>query len=106
MSRRKILYDVIQNGGSYIEGYQNRIDGNSIIANNAPVNYSGILIMKGDNNRLDGNSVGLGGTSSHAKIIMNGATSNNKVTDSANNSEFDNGGNNTNANEAVPVVAI
>lgn len=85
-------------GIMHIEGYQNRIDGNSIIANNAPVNYSGILIMKGDNNRLDGNSVGLGGPSSHAKIIMNGATANNKVTDSVDNSEFDNGGNNTNTN--------
>ncbi|MEY8661589.1 NosD domain-containing protein [Ligilactobacillus faecis] len=83
----------------HIEGYTNRIDGNSIIANNAPENYSGVLIMKGDNNRLDGNSIGLGGVRSNAKVIMNGSANNNKVTDTVDNSEFDNGGNNSNSNK-------
>lgn len=83
----------------HIEGFTNRIDGNSIIANNAPENYSGILIMKGDNNRLSSNSIGLGGVRSNAKVIMNGAANNNKVTDTVNNSEFDNGGNNSNSNK-------
>ena len=85
-------------GIMHIEGYTNRIDGNQIIANGAPNNYSGILIMRGDNNRLNANSIGLGGVNSHSKVIMNGSTNNNKVTNSIDNSEFDNGGNRSNTN--------
>lgn len=85
-------------GIMHIEGYTNRIDGNQIIANGAPSNYSGILIMRGNNNRLNANSIGLGGVGSHSKVIMNGSVNNNKVTNSIDNSEFDNGGNRSNTN--------
>lgn len=85
-------------GIMHIEGYTNRIDGNQIIANGAPNNYSGILIMRGNNNRLNANSIGLGGVVSHSKVIMNGLANNNKVTNSIDNSEFDNGGNRSNTN--------
>ena len=85
-------------GIMHIEGYTNRIDGNQIIANGAPNNYSGILIMRGNNNRLNANSIGLGGVDSHSKVIMNGSANNNKVTNSIDNSEFDNGGNRSNTN--------
>lgn len=85
-------------GIMHIEGYTNRIDGNQIIANGAPSNYSGILIMRGNNNRLNANSIGLGGVGSHSKVIMNGSANNNKVTNSIDNSEFDNGGNRSNTN--------
>lgn len=54
--------------------------------------------MRGDNNRLNANSIGLGGVNSHSKVIMNGSTNNNKVTNSIDNSEFDNGGNRSNTN--------
>lgn len=82
----------------HIEGYTNRIDGNQIIVNGAPNNYSGILIMRGNNNRLNANSIGLGGVGSHSKVIMNGSANDNKVTNSIDNSEFDNGGNRSNTN--------
>lgn len=85
-------------GIMHIEGYTNRIDGNQIIANGAPSNYSGILIMRGNDNRLNANSIGLGGVGSHSKVIMNGSANNNKVTNSIDNSEFDNGGNRSNTN--------
>ena len=85
-------------GIMHIEGYTNRIDGNQIIANGAPNNYSGILIMRGNDNRLNANNIGLGGVNSHSKVIMNGSANNNKVTNSIDNSEFDNGGNRSNTN--------
>lgn len=84
----------------HIQGYSNRIDSNNIIANGIPRNYTGILIMKGDNNRLDGNSIGLTNPS-NAKIVINGAASNNIITDSITNSEFQDGNNRTNRNTSI-----
>lgn len=51
-----------------------------------------------NDNRLNANSIGLGGVGSHSKVIMNGSANNNKVTNSIDNSEFDNGGNRSNTN--------
>lgn len=82
----------------HVEGYSNRIDGNSIIADNAPRNYTGILIMKGDNNRLSNNSIGIAGISSDAKVVVNGSAHNNVVSSSIANSEFQNGNNSSNKN--------
>lgn len=88
-------------GIMHIEGYTNRIDGNSIIANGAPENYTGILIMKGNNNRIANNSIGLGGVSSNAKVVVNGSANNNKITDSIDNSEFQDGLNSSNTNRPL-----
>ena len=85
----------------HIEGYANRIDGNSIIANTAPENYTGILIMRGDNNRLNANSIGIAAPSSNAKIVVNGSANHTKVTDSIYNNEFQNGNNSSNTNSPI-----
>lgn len=86
-------------GVLHIEGFTNRIDGNSIVVNNAPKDYTGILVMHGDNNRLNANSVGLSGNPSRHKIVINGKSSHNRVTNSVDDAEFDNGGNSTNLNK-------
>lgn len=82
----------------HVEGYSNRIDGNSIIADGAPKDYTGILIMKGDNNRLSNNSIGVAGVSSNAKVVVNGSAHNNIVSSSISNNEFQNGNNSSNKN--------
>lgn len=82
----------------HVEGYSNRIDGNSIIADGAPNNYTGILIMKGNNNRLSNNSIGIAAVQSNAKVVINGSAHNNVVSSSISNSEFQNGNNSSNKN--------
>lgn len=82
----------------HIEGYSNRIDGNSIIADGAPRDYTGILIMKGDNNRLSNNSIGIAGVHSNAKVVVNGSAHNNIISSSIANNEFQDGNNSSNKN--------
>ncbi|MGT2907812.1 right-handed parallel beta-helix repeat-containing protein [Streptococcus dentiloxodontae] len=82
----------------HIEGSSNRIDGNSIIANGAPENYSGILINKGDHNRINANSIGLDGPASNAKVVVNDAANDTLVSNSIADSEFQNGDNPSNSN--------
>ena len=83
----------------HLNGYYNRFDNNIVIANGAPENYTGVLIMKGDFNRLSDNSVGLGGISSNAKVVINGGASYNLIRGTVADNEFQNGNNATNVNQ-------
>ncbi|MDK7312368.1 hypothetical protein QP481_10565, partial [Streptococcus oralis] len=53
----------------HIEGYDNLISGNNILANGSPQDTTGILIMKGDRNKIATNVITIPNTSS--KVVCN-----------------------------------
>ncbi|MDK6782935.1 right-handed parallel beta-helix repeat-containing protein, partial [Lactobacillus jensenii] len=80
----------------HIEGYDNLISGNNILANGSPQDTTGILIMKGDRNKIATNVITIPNTSS--KVVCNGSANNNTVVYSTDSSSFQNGLNSSNQN--------
>ncbi len=80
----------------HIEGYDNLISSNNILANGSPQNTTGILIMKGDRNKIASNILNI--PNSNANVVCNGSANNTSVVYSTKNSSFQNGLNNTNTN--------
>lgn len=80
----------------HIEGYDNLISGNNILANGSPQDTTGILIMKGDRNKIATNIINIQNTTS--KVVCNGSANNNTVVYSTDSSSFQNGLNSSNQN--------
>lgn len=78
----------------HIEGYDNLISGNNILANGSPQDTTGIFIMKGDRNKIATNVITIPNTSS--KVVCNGSANNNTVIYSTDASNFQNGLNSSN----------
>lgn len=84
----------------HLEANNTHINGNQIIAQRMPEEYSGIWIKDGENNRISNNSLAINQPTSK-KIVLGEMTRNTIITDSIFDNELlDNGLNNI--NEALP----
>jgi len=85
----------------HIEADNTNVTGNQLNIEGMLSNYTGIMVASGENNRISSNSIGVDNFS-NSKVTISIDATNTIVTESIYEEEFNNEGDNTNINSALP----